>query len=151
VRLTPCEVPVTVRVYVPDGVQLGRAGVLLPPPPHPDTVIKTARHTMRAEAGTHARTSFVRHRPRPLRAAIKTQSNTVMVCGSGSRGARCHGRRIRLGGKSPRAAVVTVTLNVADDAPEMFTEEGEVLQVDWAGAPLQVRLTAPVNPEIGFT
>ena len=46
---------------------------------------------------------------------------------------------------------MTVTLNGADDGPVMFTDEVEAIQVDWAGAPLQVRLTAPVKPEIGFT
>jgi hypothetical protein len=73
-----------------------------------------------------------------------------MVYESGERKGGFHGRRIGLGGKRPRAVVMTVTVN-GTDAPVMFTDEVEGLQVDWLGAPLQLRLTPPVNPEIEFT
>jgi len=56
-----------------------------------------------------------------------------------------------LGGRSPRAVVVTVMLNGTEDAPLTFTEETEGVQIASAGAPLQEMLTEPLKPLRGFT
>jgi hypothetical protein len=61
------------------------------------------------------------------------------------------GRSIRLGGKSPRAVVVTVMLNGTEDAPPTFTDETEGVQIACAGAPLQEMLTELLKPLRGFT
>src|SRR5262245_13991229 len=49
----------------------------------------------------------------------------------------------------PRAVVETVTLNGPGDVPLMFTDAGEIVQLEAAGAPVHARLTVPVNPETG--
>ena len=46
------------------------------------------------------------------------------------------------------AVVVTVTLTVAA-VPFSVTEVGETVQVDWAGAPLQLSATSWLNPAEG--
>ncbi len=56
-----------------------------------------------------------------------------------------------LGGRSPRAVVVTAMLNGTEDAPLTFTDETEGVQIDCAGASLQEMLTEPVKPLRGFT
>lgn len=44
-----------------------------------------------------------------------------------------------------------VTLKTPGDVPLMFTDVGEIVQVDTAGVPMHPRLTVPVKPDTGLT
>src|SRR5260370_15237377 len=60
------------------------------------------------------------------------------------------GGRTTSGGANPLAIVVSVTVAVAGFVPSSTTVEGETVHViALAGAPRQVQVTVPINPETG--
>ena len=49
------------------------------------------------------------------------------------------------GGEKLRATVLNVTVAVAVFFPSSVTDDGETVHVEWAGAPVQLQVTVPMN------
>ena len=139
-RFTVPEVPVTVSVEVPGAVPFGVDVPLLPPL---QPISSSPRSTV---AVGRAKVAFSR-RSAARRASI---ANRASAKATGSSMRRPPTGRILSGSvrgvATERAVVATATENGEAVLPLNVTEVGEREHVAPAGAPLQVSVTAPLNP-----
>lgn len=122
-------VPVTVKVTVPAGV----------PPEEP---LQPASTTKKSTAAAAAK----RPRIRWSETKRKSIANSATKAGTTTRGTNGGKRRETGGATSPCLVVARLSVAVAGVAAAGLMDDGETEQVDFAGAPAHVRVTAEVKP-----
>ena len=134
---------ITVRLYVPAGVP--RCGAPLPPVHEvsaPVAIIATKNSvTNPSRAGCSPR----RRRNRAkvaLASSAASASHQTGTLGNTIGGGRWRGTAI------PRAVVLTFTVVFMVLVPLRESDEGVIVHTERLGAPVQVRATVPVKPEV---
>ena len=122
-------VPVTVKVTVPAGV---------PPPPPLQPAITTRKSTTVA-AAKRPRTRWSETKRNSMAKSARKAGTTTR----GTNGGKCSATG---GATSPWLVVTKLSAAVAGVAAAGLTGDGAMEQVDLTGAPVQVRVTAEVNP-----
>ncbi|MGD1158567.1 MAG: hypothetical protein ABSA41_22460 [Terriglobia bacterium] len=137
--------PVTVRGYVPAGVSGVVVSPFLPPPPH--AAIARVSNNPAASVRNVARRRLTSgwHQPRTVQTtAAKAKASMTKPTGPGKSGL-AGGRGRERGALTEGAVVVTVTVIFVAELPGVSVL-GDTVQVDFEGAPAQVKLTLWLNP-----